>query len=181
MPCLVLLQARKDAAQFAATQLETLSDKTKTPTSQLKFIMDAWAQVGRWHIMTGHHDCRGMYLLIMWYRPCACYKGGVGTESASNLVSSVAGGWVCQCYLLLGALHGCRQMRNGRSDAVAHCLSSLPWLGWLPAAAAVQVIECRRILKWTYAYGYYKFEDEEEPGVRHDMAGCDNGLDMLCS
>lgn len=46
-PCVVVwwLQARKDAAQFAATQLETLSDKTKTPTSQLKFIMDAWAQV----------------------------------------------------------------------------------------------------------------------------------------
>jgi hypothetical protein len=41
----VLLQARKDAASFAANQLETLSDTTKTPTSQLKFIMDAWAQV----------------------------------------------------------------------------------------------------------------------------------------
>jgi ariadne-1 len=25
------------------------------------------------------------------------------------------------------------------------------------------VIECRRILKWTYAYGYYNFEDEELP------------------
>lgn len=47
----MVLQARKDAAQFAATQLETLSDKTKTPTSQLKFIMDAWAQVRG---QTGH-------------------------------------------------------------------------------------------------------------------------------
>jgi hypothetical protein len=43
------VQARKDAAQFAATQLETLSDTTKTPTSQLKFIMDAWAQVCTLH------------------------------------------------------------------------------------------------------------------------------------
>jgi hypothetical protein len=28
-----------------------------------------------------------------------------------------------------------------------------------------QVIECRRILKWTYAYGYYSFEDEDNPQV----------------
>jgi hypothetical protein len=28
-----------------------------------------------------------------------------------------------------------------------------------------QVIECRRILKWTYAYGYYNFEDEDLPQV----------------
>eukprot|EP00775_Hariotina_reticulata_P011699 gene11699-11843_t len=62
-------KARKDAAQFAAESLERLSDMTKTPTSQLKFIMDAWGQV----------------------------------------------------------------------------------------------IECRRILKWTYAYGYYSFADEDEP------------------
>jgi hypothetical protein len=32
--------------------------------------------------------------------------------------------------------------------------------------AAAQVIECRRILKWTYAYGYYNFEDEDLPQVR---------------
>ena len=54
-PSVVWLQARKDAAQFAATQLETLSDKTKTPTSQLKFIMDAWAQVRG---ARGGHDAR---------------------------------------------------------------------------------------------------------------------------
>lgn len=24
------------------------------------------------------------------------------------------------------------------------------------------MIECRRILKWTYAYGYYAFADEED-------------------
>lgn len=28
-----------------------------------------------------------------------------------------------------------------------------------------QVVECRRILKWTYAYGYYKFDPVAlEPG-----------------
>jgi ariadne-1 len=39
-------KARKDAAQFEAESLEKLSDMTKTPTSQLKFIKDAWRQVG---------------------------------------------------------------------------------------------------------------------------------------
>jgi ariadne-1 len=59
-------KARQEAARTAGEALEALSDLTRTPTSQLKFIMDAWAQV----------------------------------------------------------------------------------------------IECRRSLKWTYAYGYYAFEDE---------------------
>jgi ariadne-1 len=27
------------------------------------------------------------------------------------------------------------------------------------------VIECRRILKWTYAYGYYSFADEEDDAM----------------
>jgi ariadne-1 len=29
----------------------------------------------------------------------------------------------------------------------------------------LQVIECRRILKWTYAYGYYSFADEEDDAM----------------
>lgn len=28
-----------------------------------------------------------------------------------------------------------------------------------------QIIECRRILKWTYTYGYYKFEADDKPEV----------------
>jgi hypothetical protein len=44
-------KARKDAAHFEAESLEKLSDMTKTPTSQLKFIKDAWRQVG------GRLDC----------------------------------------------------------------------------------------------------------------------------
>ena len=30
------------------------------------------------------------------------------------------------------------------------------------APLQVQVVECRRILKWTYAYGYYSFQPAEE-------------------
>jgi ariadne-1 len=39
-------KARQEAARTAGEALEALSDLTRTPTSQLKFIMDAWAQVG---------------------------------------------------------------------------------------------------------------------------------------
>ena len=28
------------------------------------------------------------------------------------------------------------------------------------SSLCVQVMDCRRILKWTYAYGYYSFEHE---------------------
>jgi len=42
----------------------------------------------------------------------------------------------------------------------------------------LQVIECRRILKWTYAYGYYTFEDEDEPQVRAPPAVL--GPDGVC-
>ncbi|KIY99471.1 putative E3 ubiquitin-protein ligase ARI7 [Monoraphidium neglectum] len=38
-------KARQEAARTAGEALEQLSDLTRTPTSQLKFIMDAWAQV----------------------------------------------------------------------------------------------------------------------------------------
>jgi hypothetical protein len=31
--------------------------------------------------------------------------------------------------------------------------------------ASRKVIECRRILKWTYAYGYYSFADEEDAAM----------------
>eukprot|EP00879_Flechtneria_rotunda_P014450 GHRR01015099.1.p1 GENE.GHRR01015099.1~~GHRR01015099.1.p1 ORF type:complete len:471 (+),score=115.95 GHRR01015099.1:168-1580(+) len=50
-------KARKDAATFAAEHLEKLSDMTKTPTSQLKFIMDAWGQVGAHDIVIGGTAC----------------------------------------------------------------------------------------------------------------------------
>ena len=39
------LQAKVDAAKVSADWLERLSEMTKTPTSQLRFIMDAWSQV----------------------------------------------------------------------------------------------------------------------------------------
>ena len=29
------------------------------------------------------------------------------------------------------------------------------------SSLCVQVMDCRRILKWTYAYGYYSFENEK--------------------
>jgi ariadne-1 len=38
-------KARSEAARTEAEVLEVLSDMTRTPTSQLRFIMDAWRQV----------------------------------------------------------------------------------------------------------------------------------------
>ena len=35
----------------------------------------------------------------------------------------------------------------------------------LSAPPRRQVIECRRILKWTYAYGYYSWPDEEDAAM----------------
>lgn len=46
------LQAKVDAAKVSADWLERLSEMTKTPTSQLRFIMDAWSQVGVGGIIT---------------------------------------------------------------------------------------------------------------------------------
>ncbi|GFH20080.1 RBR-type E3 ubiquitin transferase, partial [Haematococcus lacustris] len=38
------VKARSDSAIVSREWLERLSEQTKTPTSQLKFIMDAWQQ-----------------------------------------------------------------------------------------------------------------------------------------
>lgn len=37
----------------------------------------------------------------------------------------------------------------------------------------IQVVECRRILKWTYAYGYYRFGDNisEEDSAQKQQQG----------
>lgn len=74
-------QARKDAATFAVTQLESLSDKTKTPTSQLKFIMDAWAQVCAGGVVggafEGAQEARGGGVVrggvVSFMGPACCY------------------------------------------------------------------------------------------------------------
>jgi hypothetical protein len=67
-----LAQARVSAKRINETHLEGLSEKVRTPTSQLKFISDAWSEV----------------------------------------------------------------------------------------------VQCRRVLKWTYAYGFYSFEDDHVPEVQ---------------
>ena len=30
-----------------------------------------------------------------------------------------------------------------------------------------QVVECRRVLKWTYAYGYYMFPDTDDQAINN--------------
>lgn len=40
-----VMQAMKNMHEFASTKVEKLSELTATPTSQLKMVADAWAQV----------------------------------------------------------------------------------------------------------------------------------------
>lgn len=66
---------------------------------------------------------------------------------------------------------------HASSSTAAHdALSTLEKLSELTATptsqlkfifdAWQQVIECRRIIKWTYAYGFYTFDSDAEDGVR---------------
>ncbi len=48
------LQALQQVDKFRGEQQEILSERTATPTSQLKFIVDAWMQVCPWsHCLVG--------------------------------------------------------------------------------------------------------------------------------
>jgi hypothetical protein len=40
------MQANLKMQEFAESKIEKLSELTATPTSQLKLVLDAWAQVG---------------------------------------------------------------------------------------------------------------------------------------
>lgn len=40
------MQANLKMKEFAEAKIEQLSELTATPTSQLKLVLDAWAQVG---------------------------------------------------------------------------------------------------------------------------------------
>ena len=49
MQCVCLsLQALQQVDKFRNEQAEILGERTATPTSQLKFVTDAWMQVGAW-------------------------------------------------------------------------------------------------------------------------------------
>jgi len=59
------LAARRDAARAAGEQLEQLSELARTPTSQLRFVADAWRQVGecrrvlKWTYAYGYYAFEG--------------------------------------------------------------------------------------------------------------------------
>lgn len=44
-----------------------------------------------------------------------------------------------------------------------------------------QVVQCRRVLKWTYAYGYYAFAHERDSVDTTDMSAAElKALDQKC-
>lgn len=57
-------------------------------------------------------------------------------------------------------LHVAVQLRSDCTVGVAVPLDGVVRL----CGDAVQVVDCRRILKWTYAYGYYHFGDQANAG-----------------
>jgi hypothetical protein len=76
-------KARKDAAQFEAESLEKLSDMTKTPTSQLKFIKDAWRQV-----RSEAHCARQCTLLLEHMTPAPFCFGVAGGMCANAIAAA---------------------------------------------------------------------------------------------
>jgi ariadne-1 len=69
------------------------------------------------------------------------------------------------------------QVRDRQADALREQLD-------LPAAemsflveAWQQIVECRRVLKWTYAYGYYLESDDEQAQRRRNLF---EYLQVLC-
>lgn len=66
---LCYVQALQTSDRVATDKLEQLSEITATPTSQLKFVLDAWAQVV---------DCRR---ILKWTYAFGYYRFGEGTNS----------------------------------------------------------------------------------------------------
>lgn len=94
-------------------RLERLSDEVTCPVTQLRFIGEAWEQVG-----------------------------GATVGSPTR----------CYCVVNHSSIPMSPFLHNLRD---AHSLTS--------NSPPPQVAECRRVLKWTYAYGFYAFDAATAP------------------
>lgn len=138
-------KAKLDAMHVNTTQLEKLSAQTHLPTSQLKFVTDAWAQV-------------------RWLELVCCLTAGCGEDGSGWVGASGWGprrGWVAlqlpsRAWVLKFVLE-----RRLSSPCHATALSGACWpthSSAAPVLTLTQIIECRRVLSWTYTYGYYAFD-----------------------
>jgi hypothetical protein len=144
------------AKRFREEQQEQLSENTATPTSQLKFVVDAWMQVG----------AGGGAVEKLVER---CKHRGCGAALWRSLYQGT----------FLGVCFGSqRGVDIAWGPAVPSASNGLPLSTYNPASASpripnlhfdlhptfpvllhFQVVQCRRVLKWTYATAYYAFAD----------------------
>ncbi len=110
-------QALSTMRDFQEKLLEKLSEITMTPTSQLRFLLDAWLQA----------------------------RAAPGPASHAGPPA--------------------RRLRARASRQHPSCWASQHGVKLASAARRGQVVDCRRILKWTYAYGYYRFGEQAVNGA----------------
>lgn len=106
--------------------LERLSESTKTPTSQLRFIMDAWAQVGS--------------------SPSAEVEEL--NRPPSRVLYTVVGSYLNGSFLAPLCVHVSFNLLPQCTSLHAPLVKTM----------ITQIIECRRVLSWTYTYGYYAYD-----------------------
>ena len=89
------MQALQTSDKVATDKLEVLSEITATPTSQLKFVLDAWAQVV---------DCRR---ILKWTYAFGYYRFGDGTNSTKAQQEFFEFSQVSSSPMLMSANHPC--------------------------------------------------------------------------
>ena len=128
------LQALQQVERFRSDHQEVLSERTATPTSQLKFITDAWMQA-RWRSRVHFALCLGAVVVLLCTCAHLCVQGR-GMCRAGSLST-------------IDPLPPSRTHVHVPPPALSHRL---------------QVVHCRRILKWTYSTAFYSFEEEAGAG-----------------
>ncbi|KAF4728738.1 hypothetical protein FOZ62_022392, partial [Perkinsus olseni] len=76
------------------------------------------------------------------------YERYINHDRAANLAREV---------IASGKLDDMREILHDRDDI------DVSELGFITSALQ-QVVECRRVLKWTYVYGYYLIKEDDGPG-----------------
>lgn len=196
-------QALSTMRDFQEKMLEKLSEMTMTPTSQLRFLLDAWLQarsprrtprLGAQTLMLEPHpdtlnplnplECQcprsstrcslpaaliGLLWALVYSETLSVWQSGdqapefrikVLQRSSVTLWKLPEVGRAC-CNIgsrLFGRLRGAELQAQPEPGA---CIQAQSHVG----VRACQVVDCRRILKWTYAYGYYRFGEQAASGT----------------
>eukprot|EP00798_Chlamydomonas_sp_ICE-L_P010388 gene10388-8330_t len=135
-----------DAGKVCGATLEKLSETSLTPTSQLKFISDAWNQI---------IDCRR---ILSWTYTFGYYPIHHPIHPMLTLLI-LHNMQIIDCRRILSWTYTFGYYPNHHP---IHPMLTLLILH------NMQIIDCRRILSWTYTFGFYGFQEE---GERKEEAG----------